>query len=142
MINPTLLTILLLAGISATNLAEAWLEAIVIRLKNGSLPDYAALNKAEHSRSFIYSCLVCAPYLGIAAAGGFYWILGAIVINRRLVFDTALRKFRGRKLHKYEGDGSIDGFMRGILGENGALLESGIWALVTAGLAALQLFTN
>ena len=105
------------------NAAEAWLEAIVIRLKNGSISNYGYLNRKEHSRSFIYSSLVASPFFLIFFYWGFYWLLPAVIINRRLIFDPLLKVLRNRLLSRYEGDGSIDGFFSRIFGRRGAWIE-------------------
>lgn len=123
MINEVILSIALLASLSLINGAEAWLEAVVIQLKNGSLPDYKDLNRKEHARSFIYSSLVALPFFLVFISWGFYWLLPAVAVNRRLIFDPLLKALRKRRLSLYEGDGPIDGALSRIFGRRGAWIE-------------------
>lgn len=130
--------LLLIAVLIAQNVAEAWLEDIVIKIKD---PRYATsrLNEVEHRRSMVWAMVATVPYLAAVIWAGFYWLIGFIVINRRLVFDTALKLYRKRPLRVYERKRGIDGFMARILGTNGALTEIALEAAASAGFVILHL---
>lgn len=124
---------LILILLPVINLAEAWLEAVVIQLKDGKLGNYIRLNKQEHGRSFVYSSLVASPFLLAAGISGSWWLIAPIVINRRLIFDPALKLFRtpSRPISRYEGDGPLDGLMSSVFGRDGAHWEILAEALIT-----------
>jgi hypothetical protein len=134
-----LIAILLLLGLSVTHYLEAWLEEIVILMKDGTLPGYQVLNHLEHSRSLVLSAAFALPYAVIAVALGLWWMLPTFVINRRLVYDPWLKIRRRRKLSRYEGDGPVDGFFSRILGPNGARWEILAELILTIGFTLLQL---
>lgn len=135
-----LIVLLLVAGISVQHMAEAWLEAIVIDLKDPRLAE-SRQNEQEHARSLVYSIIVAAPYAVIAVALGLYWLLGAFLVNRRLVFDNALKLYRRRPLNLYERKKGIDGFLAKVFGQRGALIEAALEAAATAGFIVIQFLT-
>jgi hypothetical protein len=139
MTRETFIYLLLLLGPPLTHLAEAWLEEVVIRLKNPNLPDYDRRNRQEHRRSFIYSAAVLLPYGAIACLFGLYWLLGTLIISRRMIFDPSLKLWRGRRLDLYEGAGPVDSFFSGIFGSRGALWEFYLELAVTIGLVIVQI---
>lgn len=122
-INRTLVAALLIAIPSITFFLEAYLEVIVIALKNGSLKDYDSLNKKEHSRSAMFATAILSPFIGVAVLFHFYWLIPAILVNRRLVFDPMLKIMRKRRLQAYEGTGPVDRAFSRLFGTNGALWE-------------------
>lgn len=105
------------------NLAEAWLEVIVIELKDPRLNNYSDLNRKEHSRSLALAILMAIPFLFIAAVFQLYWILPALVINRRLLFDQPLKALRKKRIRDIEGKGPFDSFFRMIYGPRGGWYE-------------------
>lgn len=137
-----MIVLLLVAGISVQHLAEAWLEAVVIALKDPRLAE-GSLNDQEHARSLVYSIIAAAPYGAIALSMGFIWLLGAFLVNRRLIFDNALKGFRRprRPLGVYERKKGIDAFLARIFGQRGALIEAGLEAAATAAFVIIQLST-
>lgn len=135
----TFLILLFQAMHSITNLVEAWLERVVIDLKNDSLSNYRRLNAQEHTRSFIYSSAVASPYVIAALFLGLYWIIPPLLINRRMVFDPSLKLFRGRKLARYEGNGPVDNFCKSIFGRNGAHWEVLVELAITVACTWYQL---
>jgi hypothetical protein len=108
---------------SAICLAEAWLEEVVIELKDPYHSNYDVLNNIEHTRSLIYAMLVAVPFLLIAWHYHYYWLLPAIVVNRRMCFDFPLKHFRNKPIKLIEGTGPFDSFFRMIYGTNGGWLE-------------------
>lgn len=138
----TLTPLILLALSSAIFLAEAWLEETVIRLKNDQLTDYGPLNKKEHARSMILSSLIAGSFCLGAAFLGYLWLLPALIVNRRLVFDPMLKVFRKRKLTRYEGNGPVDLFFVGIFGRSGARWELLLELALTAGSVVLTIINR
>lgn len=120
---------------SLVNLAEAWLEVVVIALKDPKLKEYKKLNKIEHARSFVFAGLVCFSFILFCIYLKFHFIIWAVVVNRRLVFDFPLKKMRNRPLWTYEGDGPVDGLMKWLFGTNGAWKE--FLALIVITIAAI-----
>lgn len=96
---------IVLICLSIIHLLEAWLEVVVIDLKNASLTSYNRLNKAEHFRSAVLagSWMLCAIAVVVFLTKE-YWMIPALVVNRRNFFDFPLSIFRKRPLDKYEGN--------------------------------------
>jgi hypothetical protein len=113
------------------NLCEAWLEETVIELKNPYLNTYHRLNRVEHFRSAVFACLVAVVFVAIALTLQLYWLIPAIAVNRRLVFDYGLKKFRNREFDRYEGDGFFDSIGRRLFGTEGARKEFLVLLLIT-----------
>lgn len=113
------------------NLAEAWLEVVVIELKNPHISKYSTLNAREHLRSGVFASLVCLVVAAIGCHLGLYWLLPAIAVNRRLVFDYGLKLMRGRPFQTYEGDGPVDRAAAWCFGREGAATEFLILTLLT-----------
>lgn len=133
-----LFILLIVAGLSLQHFTEAWLEDIVILLKDPKLA-YGDLDDKEHARSLVFAIIAASPYGILAINQGFYWLLGALFVNRRLVFDPALKHFRKRKLRVYERKKGVDAFMARLFGINGALKEIALEAAATAGFIILQI---
>jgi hypothetical protein len=108
---------------SAICTAEAWLEVIVIELKDPRLADYSELNRKEHLRSLVYAVLVAAPFLLVTWYYHFYWLIPAIIVNRRIFFDFFLKHLRDRPKFLIEGKGPFDSFFRMIYGQRGGWYE-------------------
>lgn len=126
-------TILIFVTYSLTNLCEAWLEEIVIDLKNTQLPFYNPLNRKEHSRSLILAVLIMAPYMAVALYLKQYWLIPAILFNRRIFFDFPLALFRGRPAALYEGNDTTGRILAGIFGKRGRIRELALTLVITLG---------
>ena len=111
---------------------EAWLEKVVIELKNPKAIEYVKLNRQEHNRSAVYAVFVGLSLIIIAnVAKGFDPILLLLLIQllviRLLGFDFFLKIFRGRAIKNIEGKGNpVDDFCRKFFGEKG-----GWWQLLS-----------
>ena len=116
---------------SATNIAEAWLEQVVIELKDPRLKNYHDLNQKEHNRSLVFAVLVAIPFVLIACYYSLYWMLPAIAVNRRIFFDFFLKLFRKRPTWKIEGKGPFDNFFKKIYGEKGGWYELATEVVIT-----------
>jgi hypothetical protein len=125
---------MVLIAISIIHLCEAWVERVVIDLKNPYIPAYSRLNHEEHFRSavlaFIY--MLCATGVVIYYTHDM-WLLPAIAINRRIFFDFGLIIFRDRPVGVYEGDDwwTKNVFIR-IFGRKGRVIELLLELSVTA----------
>lgn len=136
------MAILVLMLYSVLNVWEAVLEKTIIELKNPYLSNYKQLNKREHSESLIYSSILFVIILLFILHLDAYWLIGAIVVNRRLCFDFTLKDLRDRPLFTYEGDSKIDMFLKRVFGEKGAWKEFIIITLITVGSLLLFIFNN
>lgn len=139
-ISKQVLCFYLLAMPTVIFLAEAWLEVIVLQLKYNPP---IRLDQQEHFRSGVLACLVLSPFVACACLNGLYWLLPALLVNRRMVFDPALKLLRKpcRRLYKYEGTGPVDAFCTKIFGRNGAGIEISLELAATAGCLITQLYT-
>lgn len=118
-------------------IAEAWLEEIIIRLKNPALENYPLLNKKEHHRSAIYYGALVFLLVFVAADYGKWYILVPLMLaERRIFFEYALKFFRGRGIRFIEGDQYWDRTARKIFGYKGGVVE----LLVLLALTAATLF--
>lgn len=120
------------------NLAEAWLEKIVIDLKDPRLKNYRELNDMEHFRSLILAVLIACPFIFIAVAEGLYFLLPGIIINRRLLFDHPLKAIRDKPIWAIEGRGVFDSFFASIYGKRGGWYELITEAVITVASIILQ----
>src|SRR5690349_19051262 len=122
---------------------EAWLEEVVIKLKNPSLPNYAELNKQEHFRSavwFTFLILGCCYIAGFLAT---LWVIPVCFIIRRLFFSYSLKLFRkNKKLKIIEGNQFTDNLARKIFGQNGGYFEIATCLLIIIGLNLLVKFIS
>jgi len=104
--------------------AEAYLEKIVIDLKNGSLSDYIKLNKQEHFRSAIYSALVILSFCLFFYHLHFYFLIVNAIIARRIFFDYVLILVRNRpNKGVYEGTDTWVKIFSTIFGKRGRNIE-------------------
>jgi hypothetical protein len=104
--------------------AEAWLEELVIRLKNPTLQNYPALNRKEHRRSAIYyGAQVGMLILVSAEYDKWYYLVMLLLLQRRIFFEYALKLFRGKGLRFIEGDQPWDKISRNIFGYKGGVKE-------------------
>lgn len=128
-------------------LIESKLESIEIALKvqAGSLPDYAELNRQEHTWSAAFSI---GFVILIAVFASFSWpfLLWKIIpyvltmaIIRRIFFDYGLKIFRKRPLSAIEGDQKTDTAVRKVLGAHGGIIELAIDFALLAGFIYLTL---
>lgn len=127
------LAMIVLLIISIIHLLEAWLEQVVISLKNPYVPEYSVWNRREHFRSavlagtWLFSAIAVALYYQHN-----YWILPALIVNRRIFFDYLLIIFRDRPRRQYEGnDWWTVNIFRRIFGTNGRMIELGLCIGVT-----------
>jgi hypothetical protein len=129
--NPAVAAALLLLTPYVIFFLEAYLEVVVIALKDGKLKDYETLNRKEHNRSFFLAASILAPFISVAIYCGFYALIPAILVSRRLIFDPVLKVFRKRRLVKYEGGGPVDAFCARLFGAEGAAWEIACEATLT-----------
>jgi hypothetical protein len=127
-------------GIIILCLAEAWLEDIVIKLKNPALTNYPALNKKEHARSAVYYLALVAflVILTWESVDHHIWLVIAMMCLRRIFFTYGLKLIRpNKRIRDIEGDQYTDTLSRKIFGKKG-----GYWELLVllAGVAAVNKF--
>lgn len=133
-----------LAMFAVLNVIEAKLESLVIALKNGNIPNYSTLNRAEHKWSAIYYLGIVALVSGVSIIGqGLTWkIIPTVlimVVTRRIFFEYALKIFRDRPIGKIEGDMPLDSFVRKVLGPNGGWRELFLLVALLIGLIFLTI---
>lgn len=121
-----------LAVISLLFLAEAWLEDVVIELKNGATPNYARLNRQEHFRSSVFAAILILS----ASVTAFFWevdpwTLLAIPVSRRIWFDYSLIIFRDRPRNLYEGDDWWGKRLAAVFGRKGRIRELAVTVAIT-----------
>jgi hypothetical protein len=138
-INNIVLSTLLLVTPSVIFLLEAYLEVVVIALKTGTQANYDSLNRKEHFRSGLLATAIISPFVAVALWQGLYWLVVPILINRRLVFDPALKAMRKRRMDKYEGTGPVDRFFSKLFGIEGAKWEIASELAVTLILFFIQI---
>lgn len=105
--------------------AEAWLEDIVIKLKNAGLANYPALNTKEHRRSagYYFALIGCLTVITWEQVSHHIWLVIAFMVIRRLIFTYGLKFLRHRPLFAIEGDQYTDRIMRKLFGKNGGYIE-------------------
>lgn len=105
--------------------AEAWLEDIVIQLKNAGLANYPALNTKEHRRSAVYyfALIACLTVITWEQVGHHIWLVIAFMFIRRIVFTYGLKVLRAHRIFAIEGDQYTDRIMRKVFGKNGGYIE-------------------
>lgn len=113
---------------------EAWVEKLVIEMKNVYVDQYATINHREHFWS-----AVLAGWLMIGAAIPAIWIEGAplmllgIAVSRRIFFDIPLALFRKRPAAVYEGnDWWVRNVFRPVFGSRGRLKELAVEIAIVA----------
>ncbi len=110
--------------LTVIHILESWLEDVVIELKNPHIPEYAVVNRREHFRSAVLAAAWLTAALYAALFNEQYWIVAALIVNRRLFFDYPLILFRDRPRNKYEGnDWWTVHVFRPVFGTNGRLKE-------------------
>lgn len=111
--------------IAMLGIAEAWLEVIVIALKNPSLDNYAILNKKEHERSAWYWAAMVFLFIVVSDTWQqAIFLAPALLFNRRLFFEYSLKLFRpGKRIRDIEGDQYWDIHSRRIFGPHGGWWE-------------------
>jgi len=131
--STTVICLLLFAGYSVFHILEAWLEQVVIDLKNPSLTNYHELNRKEHLRSAIYATYVALLIWTVPLSLWHCWpLLPAIVLNRRIFFDYALILFRQRPNPAlYEGDDWWVHRFKAIFGPKGRNKELAVTLVIT-----------
>lgn len=116
--------------ISLLFVCEAWLEVIVISLKNYSDPNYQKKNKQEHDRSAVFASIIIA-YVGYDCwESENEWLIPAVIVSRRIFFDYGLIIFRDRPRNKYEGDDRTARVLSAIFGNNGRKKELAITLVI------------
>lgn len=121
-----------LAIISLLFLVEAWLEVVVIELKNGATPNYARLNRQEHFRSGVFAAILILS----ASVTAYYWelqpwSLPAIAVSRRNWFDYPLILWRDRPRNLYEGNDWWAKKLTPIFGRKGRIRELAVTVAIT-----------
>lgn len=125
---------LILLLLTVIHLVEAWLEDVVIELKNPHIPEYSVLNRREHFRSAVLAGLWLFSAMASAYQVHTLWLMPALIVNRRIFFDYALIIFRDRPRHKYEGnDWWTVNFFKRIFTTHGRLIELAFELAITAG---------
>lgn len=125
-------------AISLLCIAEAWLEEVVIRLKNPSSVNYILLNRQEHRRSAIYYGILVFTYFMIIWPYRYWYILlPGLILERRVFFEYALKIFRKKRPDVIEGDQYWDKISRGIFGRYGGWKELALLVIFIAGLNVL-----
>lgn len=119
-------------------IAEAWLEQVVIKMKNPASGDYLRLNRQEHRRSAIYYGTLVLTYIVVCMPMPKWYILVFLLMaERRVFFECALKLFRDRRISLIEGDQPWDTFSRGIFGKKGGWLELLVLLIVIIGINIL-----
>lgn len=127
-------------GIIILCLAEAWLEDIVIKLKNPALVNYPMLNRKEHQRSAVYYFALVA-FLTIITweqVDHHIWLVISMLCLRRVFFTYGLKLIRpNKRIKDIEGDQYTDRIVRNIFGKKG-----GYWELLVliAGVVLINKF--
>jgi hypothetical protein len=116
-------------------ISEAWLEQVVIWLKNPAIKDYLAINKKEHARSAVYACTVAFSLVFVFVLTARDYVMASallitLFIIRRIGFDFTLKLFRGKRVSLIEGTGSIDSVVKKIFGSRGGWIEFIVWVIV------------
>ncbi len=107
-------------------IAEAWLEEIVILLKNPGLINYSSLNKKEHQRSAAYWFVQVCFFIVLSWGNVHYWYILIITLTatRRVFFEYALKLFRpGKQLRDIEGNQFWDRISQRVFGKSGGYWE-------------------
>lgn len=90
--------------LSIIHLCEAKLETFVIGLKNPYMPKYSYLNRKEH----LWSAVLAGAWLACAILATLYfkcyWIIPALILNRRIFFDYGLIVFEDWDREEYGGN--------------------------------------
>jgi len=110
--------------LSFIHVLEAWLEEMVIFLKNPTIKDYDKANHKEHFRSAVFSATLSAiaiTYVIVHTTD--YWLIPELVINRRIFFDYTDILIRKRPRFLYEGNDWWKGFFVKIFGKKGRTKE-------------------
>jgi hypothetical protein len=118
--------------LSVIHLLEAWLEQVVIGLKNPTLSIYNRLNHQEHFRSAVLAGCWLGAAAYVCCYNSEYWILAGLIVNRRIFFDYGLIIFRHRPGNKYEGnDWWVMNIFIPLFGRTGRLKELVLTLLIT-----------
>lgn len=131
-------------GYTLIMIVEAWLEAIVIALKNDTISNYAELNKKEHFRSAVYAALVTAViWIPTFLTYNCWQLLPAVLVNRRIFFDYLLILFRKRPNPSlYEGNDWWVQRFKAIFGPKGRDRELVVELAITLGSIVWFILSN
>lgn len=110
--------------LSIIHLLEAKLECYVIKLKNDFVSHYSGLNHKEH----LWSAVLAGAWLTPAVLAAFYfhayWMLGPLVLSRRVFFDYGLILFMDYPRKEYTGnDWWVRKVFKPVFGKNGRQIE-------------------
>jgi hypothetical protein len=121
-------------------IAEAWLEEVVILLKNPALLNYRKLNKKEHQRSGAFWFAQVLLFIALSWGNVHYWyvLIIALIANRRIFFEYSLKLFRsGKRIRDIEGDQFWDRISQRVFGKSGGYWEL---AVLVTGIILLNKF--
>ena len=120
--------------LSVMHLLECWHEVAVIALKNPYHKDYDLRDKREHFRSAVLSgyWLAIACFICVHHYDG-WWLVPALVVNRRIFFDYALMIWMDWSYKYYHGNAWWDQKLAGIFGIDGRVRELAVTLVITAG---------
>jgi hypothetical protein len=110
--------------LSLIHILEARLEYFVIELKDTFVSHYSDINHKEH----LWSAVLAGAWLtsAILAALYFhaYWMIGPLVLSRRVFFDYGLILFMDWPRKEYTGnDWWVRKFFKPIFGKDGRQIE-------------------
>jgi hypothetical protein len=110
--------------LSIIHLLEAKLECYVIGMKSPYISHYAEINHKEH----LWSAVLAGAWLTPAVLAAFYfhayWMLGPLVLSRRVFFDYGLILFMDYPRKEYTGnDWWVRKVFKPVFGKNGRLIE-------------------
>lgn len=125
-------TDLILIGMAILCIVEAYLEDVVIQLKNPGLINYNQLNKREHQLSGLYWMALCLFLVIIfIPLKKWYFFVPLLLIIRRIFFEFTLKLLRYKRFQDIEGDQFWDTVSRTIFGAKGGWIE--LMALLVTG---------
>jgi hypothetical protein len=121
--------IILISLFALLCIVEAKNETYVINLKDPKLSNYDDLNNKEHFWSGVYYSVIVFI---IAFATGFWMLVPALLLVRRLFFQETLNLMRKKGLF-YLADRGMDGWMKSRFGSKAGLIND-LGCLILLGL--------
>jgi hypothetical protein len=118
--------------LSITHLIEARLECFVIGMKNPYISDYSYMNHKEHLWSAVLAGAWLCPNILAALYFHSFWLIPAMLINRRIFFDYSLTLLLKWDTKRYTGnDWWKEKFFVPVFGKNGRQIELAVEIVVT-----------